>query len=222
MLAPMFCMYTSLQDMPSTALKRENAAGSPSSGQYMLLPGSAGRATWLQPILREGLCWLTSATCCLQDQKVRPALQEKLERRSRYIENLKDKAKEREKEQGIVYERRCGPACAPVQARHDGTGNVSGDSFALRGDPATGCRVRGFFMSAGGSYRGATGARRPIQGVGPPRCRCGCLPVYVWAGKHAKEQRFTCERIWDSLNVFMKGLGTCCHGSAGWCMHRGP
>eukprot|EP00891_Asterochloris_glomerata_P006464 jgi/Astpho2/6464/gw1.00096.39.1_t len=33
-------------------------------------------------------------------------LQEKLERQSRYIENLKDKAKEREKEQGIVYERR--------------------------------------------------------------------------------------------------------------------
>ena len=52
---------------------------------------------------------------------MRPALQEKLERRSRYIENLKDKAKEREKEQGIVYERRWGPACASVQARHDET-----------------------------------------------------------------------------------------------------
>ena len=41
---------------------------------------------------------------------MRPALQEKLERQSRYIENLKDKATEREKEQGIVYERRWGPS----------------------------------------------------------------------------------------------------------------
>ena len=73
---------------------------------------------------------------------MRPALQEKLERRSRYIENLKDKAKEREKEQGIVYERRWGPACAAVQARQDGTGNVSGHSFASRGDPAMILRER--------------------------------------------------------------------------------
>ena len=61
---------------------------------------------------------------------MRPALQEKLERRSRYIENLKDKAKEREKEQDIVYERRWSPACASVQARHDGTGDASGDCIA--------------------------------------------------------------------------------------------
>ena len=86
----------------------------------MSLPDSASEAAELQPILMDGPCWLTSATRCLQDQKVRPAQQEKLERRSRYIENLKDKAKEREKEQGIVYERRWGPACASVQLKPAG------------------------------------------------------------------------------------------------------
>ncbi|DBA84434.1 TPA: hypothetical protein ACH3X1_006066 [Trebouxia sp. C0004] len=42
----------------------------------------------------------------MQEQKVRPALQEKIERKSRYIEALKDKAVQREREQNVVYERR--------------------------------------------------------------------------------------------------------------------
>ncbi|KAL0020521.1 hypothetical protein WJX79_000102 [Trebouxia sp. C0005] len=42
----------------------------------------------------------------MQEQKVRPAMQEKIERKSRYIEALKDKAVQREREQNVVYERR--------------------------------------------------------------------------------------------------------------------
>ena len=42
----------------------------------------------------------------MQDQKVRPAMQEKIERKSKYIEALKDKAIQREREQNVVYERR--------------------------------------------------------------------------------------------------------------------
>jgi len=44
----------------------------------------------------------------MQEQKVRPAMQEKIERKSRYIEALKDKAVQREREQNVVYERRYG------------------------------------------------------------------------------------------------------------------
>ena len=42
----------------------------------------------------------------MQEQKVRPAMQEKIERKSRYIEALKDKAVQREREQNVVYERK--------------------------------------------------------------------------------------------------------------------
>lgn len=42
----------------------------------------------------------------MQEQKVRPAMQEKIERKSRYIEALKDKAVQREREQNVVFERR--------------------------------------------------------------------------------------------------------------------
>ncbi|KAK9827568.1 hypothetical protein WJX74_010906 [Apatococcus lobatus] len=42
----------------------------------------------------------------IQQQRTVPKQQEKLARRSRYIEGLLDKAKEREREQDIVYERR--------------------------------------------------------------------------------------------------------------------
>lgn len=43
----------------------------------------------------------------IQQQRTVPKQQEKLARKSRYIEGLLDKAKEREREQDIVYERRC-------------------------------------------------------------------------------------------------------------------
>ena len=46
----------------------------------------------------------------IQQQRTAPKQQEKLVRKSRYIEGLLDKAKEREREQDIVYERRCAPA----------------------------------------------------------------------------------------------------------------
>ncbi|DBA72349.1 hypothetical protein WJX79_002770 [Trebouxia sp. C0005] len=42
----------------------------------------------------------------MQEQKVRPAMQEKINRKSRYIEALKGKAVQREREQNVVYERR--------------------------------------------------------------------------------------------------------------------
>lgn len=42
----------------------------------------------------------------LQQQRTQPKQSEKLERKSRYIEGLLDKAKERQREQDIVYERR--------------------------------------------------------------------------------------------------------------------
>ncbi|KAK9810734.1 hypothetical protein WJX73_003832 [Symbiochloris irregularis] len=42
----------------------------------------------------------------LQEQRVQPKQAEKLERKSRYIEGLLDKAKERQREQDVVYERR--------------------------------------------------------------------------------------------------------------------
>lgn len=41
----------------------------------------------------------------IQQQRVQPKQQEKLARKSRYIEGLLDKAKERQKEQDIIYER---------------------------------------------------------------------------------------------------------------------
>ena len=44
----------------------------------------------------------------MQEQKVRPAMQEKINRKSRYIEALKGKAVQREREQNVVYERRYG------------------------------------------------------------------------------------------------------------------
>ena len=50
----------------------------------------------------------------MQEQKVRPAMQEKIERKSRYIEALKDKAVQREREQNVVYERRY--ACIHMMA----------------------------------------------------------------------------------------------------------
>ena len=43
----------------------------------------------------------------IQEQRVQPKLAEKHARKSRYIEGLLDKAKEREREQDIVYERKC-------------------------------------------------------------------------------------------------------------------
>ena len=43
----------------------------------------------------------------IQAQRVQPKKEEKLARKSRYIEGLLDKAKEREREQDIVYERKC-------------------------------------------------------------------------------------------------------------------
>jgi coiled-coil domain-containing protein 55 len=43
----------------------------------------------------------------MQQAKAQPRQQEKLQRKSRYIEALKEKAVERQKEQDIVYERRC-------------------------------------------------------------------------------------------------------------------
>ena len=43
----------------------------------------------------------------IQEQRVQPKLAEKHARKSRYIESLLDKAKEREREQDIVYERKC-------------------------------------------------------------------------------------------------------------------
>ena len=42
----------------------------------------------------------------IQEERVQPLQAEKLQRKSRYIEGLLDKAKEREREQDIVYERR--------------------------------------------------------------------------------------------------------------------
>jgi len=49
----------------------------------------------------------------LQAQRAAPKQAEKLARKSRYIEGLLDKAKEREREQDIVYERKCGSrACS--------------------------------------------------------------------------------------------------------------
>ena len=45
----------------------------------------------------------------IQAQRVQPKKEEKLARKSRYIEGLLDKAKEREREQDIVYERKCAP-----------------------------------------------------------------------------------------------------------------
>jgi coiled-coil domain-containing protein 55 len=43
----------------------------------------------------------------IQEQRVKPKQQEKLARKSRYIEGLLDKAKERQREQDIIYERTC-------------------------------------------------------------------------------------------------------------------
>lgn len=40
-----------------------------------------------------------------------PKQAEKLARKSRYIEGLLDKAKERAREQDIIYERTCGRTC---------------------------------------------------------------------------------------------------------------
>ena len=42
----------------------------------------------------------------IQEQRVQPQQAEKLERKSRYIEGLLDKATERQREQDIVYERK--------------------------------------------------------------------------------------------------------------------
>lgn len=42
----------------------------------------------------------------IQEKRVQPQQAEKLERKSRYIDGLLSKAKEREREQDIVYERR--------------------------------------------------------------------------------------------------------------------
>jgi hypothetical protein len=60
----------------------------------------------------------------LQAQRAAPKQAEKLARKSRYIEGLLDKAKEREREQDIVYERKCGfgacsgrPYAATVKSR---------------------------------------------------------------------------------------------------------
>lgn len=50
----------------------------------------------------------------IQAQRVQPKKEEKLARKSRYIEGLLDKAKEREREQDIVYERKC---AAPTHGR---------------------------------------------------------------------------------------------------------
>lgn len=41
----------------------------------------------------------------IQEGRVQPKQQEKLARKSRYIEGLLDKAKERQREQDIIYER---------------------------------------------------------------------------------------------------------------------
>ena len=49
----------------------------------------------------------------IQEQRVQPRQQEKLARKSRYIEGLLDKAKERQREQDIIYERTC---AAPSKA----------------------------------------------------------------------------------------------------------
>ena len=51
----------------------------------------------------------------IQAQRVQPRKEEKLARKSRYTEGLLDKAKEREREQDIVYERKC---AAPHTAAH--------------------------------------------------------------------------------------------------------
>ena len=45
----------------------------------------------------------------MQEQKVQPRQAEKLARKSQYIEGLLDKAKERQREQDIVYERKYAP-----------------------------------------------------------------------------------------------------------------
>ena len=45
----------------------------------------------------------------MQEQKEQPRQAEKLARKSRYIEGLLDKAKERQREQDIVYERKYAP-----------------------------------------------------------------------------------------------------------------
>ena len=42
----------------------------------------------------------------LQQQRTQPKQTEKVERKSRYIESLLDKTKQRQREQDIVYERR--------------------------------------------------------------------------------------------------------------------
>ena len=42
----------------------------------------------------------------IQEQREQPKIEAKQARKSRYIEGLLDKAKEREKEQDIIYERK--------------------------------------------------------------------------------------------------------------------